>query len=27
MWGRVPVEQLEIFGDASLLERWSDGKL
>ena len=27
MWGRVPVTQVEVFGDASLLERWSDGKL
>jgi uncharacterized protein (TIGR03083 family) len=27
MWGRVSVAQLEVFGDASLLERWSDGKL
>lgn len=27
MWGRVPVDQVEVFGDASLLERWSDGKL
>ncbi len=27
MWGRIPVDQLEVFGDASLLERWSDGKL
>jgi len=27
MWGRVPVAEVEVFGDASLLERWSDGKL
>ena len=27
MWGRVPVDRLEVFGDASLLVRWSDGKL
>ena len=27
MWGRIPVAQVEVFGDASLLERWSDGKL
>ena len=27
MWGRIPVDQVEVFGDASLLERWSDGKL
>jgi uncharacterized protein (TIGR03083 family) len=27
MWGRVPVDRLEVFGDAALLERWSDGKL
>jgi len=27
MWGRVPVTQVEVFGDAALLERWSDGKL
>ena len=27
MWGRVPVSSVEVFGDASLLERWSDGKL
>ena len=27
MWGRVDPEQLEVFGDASLLRRWSDGKL
>jgi len=27
MWGRIPVDQVEVFGNASLLERWSDGKL
>jgi uncharacterized protein (TIGR03083 family) len=27
MWGRIPVDSVEVFGDASLLERWSDGKL
>jgi uncharacterized protein (TIGR03083 family) len=27
MWGRIPVDQVEVFGDASLLERWSDGTL
>jgi uncharacterized protein (TIGR03083 family) len=27
MWGRIPVDAVEVFGDASLLERWSDGKL
>jgi len=27
MWGRIPVDRVEVFGDASLLERWSDGKL
>jgi uncharacterized protein (TIGR03083 family) len=27
MWGRLPVDQVETFGDASLLTRWSDGKL
>ena len=27
MWGRIPVDQVEVFGDASLLARWSDGKL
>jgi uncharacterized protein (TIGR03083 family) len=27
MWGRVPVGAVEVFGDAELLERWSDGKL
>lgn len=27
MWGRIPVDEVEVFGDASLLERWSDGKL
>ena len=25
MWGRVPVEQLEVFGDASLFASWHDG--
>jgi uncharacterized protein (TIGR03083 family) len=27
MWGRIPVDQVEVFGDAALLARWSDGKL
>jgi uncharacterized protein (TIGR03083 family) len=27
MWGRIPVDAVEVFGDASLLTRWSDGKL
>jgi uncharacterized protein (TIGR03083 family) len=27
MWGRIPVDRVDVFGDASLLERWSDGKL
>ncbi len=27
MWGRIPVDRVETFGDASLLTRWSDGKL
>jgi len=27
MWGRIPVDVVEVFGDASLLARWSDGKL
>jgi uncharacterized protein (TIGR03083 family) len=27
MWGRIPVDRVEVFGDASLLKRWSDGKL
>jgi uncharacterized protein (TIGR03083 family) len=27
MWGRVRPDQVEVFGDASLFERWSDGKL
>jgi uncharacterized protein (TIGR03083 family) len=27
MWGRIPVDAVEVFGDASLLARWSDGKL
>ncbi len=27
MWGRIPADRVEVFGDASLLERWSDGKL
>ena len=27
MWGRLPVDTVEVFGDASLLARWSDGKL
>jgi uncharacterized protein (TIGR03083 family) len=27
MWGRIPVASVETFGDAALLERWSDGKL
>jgi uncharacterized protein (TIGR03083 family) len=27
MWGRLPVDRVEVFGDASLLTRWSDGKL
>jgi uncharacterized protein (TIGR03083 family) len=26
IWGR-PAEKVEVFGDAALLERWSDGKL
>jgi uncharacterized protein (TIGR03083 family) len=25
MWGRIPVEQVEVFGDASLLASWRDG--
>jgi uncharacterized protein (TIGR03083 family) len=25
MWGRIPVEQVEVFGDASLLSSWRDG--
>jgi uncharacterized protein (TIGR03083 family) len=25
MWGRIPVEQVEVFGEASLLESWRDG--
>lgn len=24
LWGRVPPERLEVFGDASLLERWQE---
>ncbi len=27
IWGRLPTDRVEVFGDASLLERWSDGKL
>ena len=27
MWGRIPVDAVEVFGDAPLLARWSDGKL
>jgi uncharacterized protein (TIGR03083 family) len=27
MWGRLPTDRVEVFGDTSLLERWSDGKL
>jgi uncharacterized protein (TIGR03083 family) len=27
VWGRVPVDRLEVFGDASLLARWNDGRL
>ena len=27
MWGRLPVDAVQVFGDGSLLERWSDGKL
>jgi uncharacterized protein (TIGR03083 family) len=26
-WGRVPIDRLEVFGEASLLARWSDGRL
>jgi uncharacterized protein (TIGR03083 family) len=26
-WGRVPIDRLEVFGDSSLLARWSDGRL
>jgi uncharacterized protein (TIGR03083 family) len=25
MWGRIPVEQVEVFGDASLFASWHDG--
>src|SRR5262249_34298234 len=25
MWGRIPVEQVEVFGDPSLFSSWRDG--
>ena len=25
MWGRIPVERVEVFGDAALLSGWQDG--
>ena len=24
LWGRIPPDRLEVFGDASLLDRWRD---